>query len=53
MKNLSCHTDISYNLIADRGIQMGEMSRHGWLIGLIKLAICANYFLYLLLLSVP
>jgi hypothetical protein len=58
MKNLSHHTDLLCELVTSlliRGIQMGEMSRLGWLIGLIKRAIWANslYILYLLLLSVP
>jgi hypothetical protein len=37
-----------------RGIQMGEMFKLGWLIGLVKHAICADsvHFLYLLLLSI-
>jgi hypothetical protein len=36
------------------GIQMGKMSKLGWLIGLIKHAVCADsmYFLYLLLISI-
>jgi hypothetical protein len=37
-----------------RGIQMGEMSKLGWPIGLLKHAIWADsmYILYLLLLSI-
>jgi hypothetical protein len=37
-----------------RGIQIGELSKLGWLIGLVKHAIWADslYFLYLLLLSI-
>jgi hypothetical protein len=54
MTILSRHTDISYNLFADKGIQMGDMSGHAWLIGFNKHAIWATYLhiLYLLLLSV-
>jgi hypothetical protein len=57
MKNLSRHTDLLYELetsLLIRGIQVGEMSKLGWLIGFIKHAIWADslYFLYLLLLSI-
>jgi hypothetical protein len=57
MKTLSCHTDLLCELVNSlliRGIQLGEMSKLGWLIGLIKHAIRADslYFLYLLLLSI-
>jgi hypothetical protein len=56
MKNLSCHTYLLCELVTSlliRGIQMGEMSKLGWPIGLVKHAIWADflYFLYLLLLS--
>jgi hypothetical protein len=42
------------DLIADEGLQIGEKSKLGWLIGLFKHAIWADslYFLYLLLLSI-
>jgi hypothetical protein len=55
MKNLSCHSDI-FKFVTSlliRRIQMGEMSKLGWLIDSVKHAIWANsmYFLYLLLLS--
>jgi hypothetical protein len=58
MKNLSRHTDHLRELETSmlmRGVQIGEMSKLGWLIGLVKHAIWADslYFLYLLLLSVP
>jgi hypothetical protein len=54
MKNLSNHVDLPCELLTlllIRGIQMGEMSKLGWLIGLVKHAIWADsfYFLYLLL----
>jgi hypothetical protein len=57
MKNLSDPIDLPCDLLTSllmRGIQMGEMSKLGWLIGLVKHAICADslYFLYLLLLSI-
>jgi hypothetical protein len=57
MKNLSRHTDLLCELetsLLTRGIHMGEMSKLGWLIGLVKHAIWAFslYFLYLLLLSI-
>jgi hypothetical protein len=56
MKNLSRHTDLcefEISLLV-RGNQIGEMSKLGWLIGLVKHAIWADslYFLYLLLLSI-
>jgi hypothetical protein len=52
---MSDHTDLPCELLTSlliRGIQMGEMSKLGWLIGLVKHAIWADplYFLYLLLL---
>jgi hypothetical protein len=57
MTNLSRLTDL-YELVTSsliRGIQMGEISRLGWLIGLVKHAIWVDslYFLYLMLLSIP
>jgi hypothetical protein len=57
MKNLPHNADILCELVTSlliRGIQVGEMSKLGWLIGLIKHAIWADslYFLYLLLLSI-
>jgi hypothetical protein len=57
MKNLSHHTDLLCELataLLIRRIQMGDMSRLGWLTGLIKHAIWADslYSLYLLLLSI-
>jgi hypothetical protein len=57
MKNLSHHTDNLCQLETSslmRGIQIGDMSKLGWVIGLVKYAIWAVslYFLYLLLLSV-
>jgi hypothetical protein len=53
MKNLSYHTDLLGELLTSlliRGIQMGEMSKLGWMIGLAKHAIWTDslYFLYLL-----
>jgi hypothetical protein len=54
MKNLSHHTDLCKleTSLLIRGIQMGELSNLGWLIGLVKYAIWANslYFLYMMLL---
>jgi hypothetical protein len=54
----SCHviqifSELETSLLM-RGIQIGEMSKLGWLIGLTKHAIWADslYFLYLLLLSI-
>jgi hypothetical protein len=44
MKNLSRHTDLLCELgtsLLMRGIQIGEMSKLGWLIGLVKHAILA------------
>jgi hypothetical protein len=57
MKNLSDHTNLPCELLTSlliRGIQMGEMSKLGWLIGLVKHVIWADslYFLHLLLLSI-
>jgi hypothetical protein len=56
MGNLSRHTDLLCELgtsLLMRGIQIGEMSKLGWLIGLTKHAIWADslYVLYLQLLS--
>jgi hypothetical protein len=43
---MSNHTDLPCELLTSlllmRGIQMGEMSKLGWLIGLLKLAIWAD-----------
>jgi hypothetical protein len=57
MKNLSHHADLLCELVTSlltREIQMGEMSKLGCLIGLVKHPIWANalYFPYLLLLSI-
>jgi hypothetical protein len=57
MKNLSRHTDLLCELqtpLLTRGIQIGEMPKLDWLIGLLKYSIWADslYFLYLLLLSI-
>jgi hypothetical protein len=57
MKNLSYHTHLLGELLTSlliKGIKMGEMSKLGWLIGLVKHAMWADslYFLYLLLLSI-
>jgi hypothetical protein len=56
MKNLSLHTDLREleTSLLVRGIQLGEMSKLGWLIGLVKHAVWADslYFLCLLLLSI-
>jgi hypothetical protein len=57
MKNLSDHTDLSSELLTSwliKGIQMGEISKLGLLIGLVEHAIWADslYVLYLLLLSI-
>jgi hypothetical protein len=54
---MSDHTNLPCELLTSllmRGIQMGEMSKLGWLIGLVKHAIWADflYFLYMLLLSI-
>jgi hypothetical protein len=56
MKNLSHYTDLLCELVTSlliRGIQMGEMSELGWMIGLVKHAIWADslQYLHLLLLS--
>jgi hypothetical protein len=42
------------NIIVDEGVQMGEMSRLSWLIGLVKHTVWVDslYFLYLLLISI-
>jgi hypothetical protein len=57
MKNLSVHADLPCDLLASlliRGFQIGEISKRGWLIELIKQAIWVYslYSLYLLLLSI-
>jgi hypothetical protein len=57
MKDLSRHTDLLCELetsLLRRGIRIGEMSKLGWLIALVKHGIWADslYFLYLLLLSI-
>jgi hypothetical protein len=57
MKNLSRHTDLLCELetsLLMTGNQREEMSKLGWLIGLVKHAIWADslYFLCLLLLSI-
>jgi hypothetical protein len=58
MKNLSRHTDLCelVTSLLISSIQMEEMSRLGWLIGLVKQAIWVDslleYFLYILLLSI-
>jgi hypothetical protein len=57
MKNLLHHTDLHFVLVTSlliKGIQMGEMSKLGWLIGLVVHAIWADsfYFLCLLLLLI-
>jgi hypothetical protein len=54
---MSDHTNLPCELLTSsqiRGIQIREMYKLGWLIGLVKHAICADslYFLYLLLLSI-
>jgi hypothetical protein len=56
MKNLSHHTDRLRELatlLMIRGTQMVEMSKLGWLMGLVEHAMRTDslYFLYLLLLS--
>jgi hypothetical protein len=56
MKNLSCQADL-FELVTSllmRRIQMGEISKLGWLTGLVRHAMWADsvYFLYLLLLSI-
>jgi hypothetical protein len=57
MKNLSRYTYLLCELEASllmRGIQIGKISKLGWLSGLVKHVILANslYSLYLLLLSI-
>jgi hypothetical protein len=52
-KNKSDYSNLPCELLTSsqiRGIQIGEISKLGWLIGLVKHAICADslYFLYLL-----
>jgi hypothetical protein len=51
------HTDLHFDLLTSSliiGVHMGEISKLGWLMGLIEHAMWADsfYFLYLLLLSV-
>jgi hypothetical protein len=52
MKNRSCHIVVCelVTSLLIKGIQMGGMSKQGWLIGLIKHAIWADslYFVYFL-----
>jgi hypothetical protein len=46
MKNLSRHTDLLCELVASsliRGIQMGQISKLGWLVGLVKHVIWATF----------
>jgi hypothetical protein len=57
MKNLSDHTDLPCELLTSlliRGIQMGGISKLGWLIELVKHAIWADslYYLHLPLISI-
>jgi hypothetical protein len=57
MKNLSDHTNLPCELLTSlliMGIQMEEILKLGWLMGLVKHAIWANslHFLYLLFLSI-
>jgi hypothetical protein len=57
MKHLLHNTNLLCEMVTSlliRGIQMGEMSKLGWLIGLVKHAISADplNFLYLLLLII-
>jgi hypothetical protein len=56
MENLSQHTELCElgTSLLIREIQMGEISKLGWLIGLVKHAMWADslYFLYLLLFSI-
>jgi hypothetical protein len=56
-KRFKNYTDFHFDLLASwliRGIHMGEISKLGWLMGLIKQVMWADslYFLYLLLLSI-
>jgi hypothetical protein len=57
MNNLSHHTDLCQfkTSLLIKGIEVGQMSKLGWLIGLVMHATWADslYFLHLLLLSVP
>lgn len=57
MNNLSRHADLVWvgNLVADKGIQISEMSKLGWIIGLVQHATWAEtlYFFCLEILSVP
>jgi hypothetical protein len=51
------HTDFHFDLLTSsliKGIHMGEISKLGWLMGLIEHAMWAGslYFLYLMLLSI-
>jgi hypothetical protein len=46
MKKLSRHTDLLCELVTSllmRGIQKGEMSKPGWLIGLVEHAITGRF----------
>jgi hypothetical protein len=56
MKNLSRYTNLFLleTSLLMRGLQMGEPSKLGWLIGLVKHAIWADslYFLHMLLLEI-
>jgi hypothetical protein len=57
MKNLSDHTELPHELLTSLliwGVHMGKMSKQGWLMGLVKHVIWADFlcFLYLLLLSI-
>jgi hypothetical protein len=56
---MSDHTNLPCELLTSlliRGIQMGEISKLAWLIGLVKhpIRVCDDslYFLYLMLLSI-
>jgi hypothetical protein len=49
MKNLSHRTDLPCDFLSSlmiRGIQTGEMSKLGWLVGLVKHAIWAHSISY-------
>jgi hypothetical protein len=53
MKNLSDHTDLPYALLPSlpiSGIRVGQISKLGWLMGLVKhvIMVDSSYFLYLL-----
>jgi hypothetical protein len=56
MTNLSHHSDLLCGLVTSlliRGIQMGEMSKLGWLTGLVKHAIWADSLLCSLVFRIP